>query len=307
MDRVKSYRYSEIFGGNQGENPTIQGEGRYAGTPTVWIRFWGCNFNCDGFGQKNPRDPNSWELHYKDYDPAANNIKSMDELPVWTTGCDSSYSWSTKYGHLAHQDTASDIALKLRAKLIDGKFMHPRSGQDVHLAFTGGEPMMSQTGIVDIMHHLRMDTGVPMDMPRHITIETNATQALRKPFVEFFSNDGLYNGELFWSCSPKLGTSGEKWSDAIKPDIIKQYRTVSDHGQLKFVLDRDPRTWEELERAVDMFRDVGCRWPVWIMPVGATREEQEEVQMWVTEEAIKRGYNVAARIHCWIFSNVIGR
>jgi hypothetical protein len=43
------------------------------------------------------------------------------------------------------------------------------------------------------------------------------------------------------------------------------------------------------------------------MPVGATREEQEDVQMWVTEEALKRGYNVAARIHCWIFSNVIGR
>jgi len=117
----------------------------------------------------------------------------------------------------------------------------------------------------------------------------------------------MYNGELFWSVSPKLGTSGEKWDDAIKPAIVRDYRLISNVGQLKFVLDRNPLTWDELERAVDAFRAVDVNWPVWIMPVGATREEQEDVQMWVTEEALKRGYNVAARIHCWIFSNVIGR
>jgi hypothetical protein len=163
--------------------------------------------------------------------------------------------------------------------------------------------MMSQTGIVDIMQTLRMQ----MDMPRHITIETNGTQAVRKNFDEFFNNRGMYNGELFWSVSPKLGTSGESWTDAIKPEIVREYRLISNHGQLKFVLDKNPLTWDELERAVDLFRAADVDWPVWIMPVGATREEQEDVQMWVTEEALKRGYNVAARIHCWIFSNVIGR
>jgi len=303
MSSVKKYRYSEVFGGNDGPTPTIQGEGKYAGHPTVWIRFWGCNFNCDGFGQKDPRDTSTYELHYKDYDPAAAGIKSMDELPVWTTGCDSSYSWSTKYGHLAHQSTAEEICADFRSRLQGHSFKHPRSGQDVHLAFTGGEPMMSQTGIVDIMNTLRMQN----DSPRHITIETNGTQALRKNFEEYFANRGMYDGEVFWSCSPKLGTSGESWDAAIKPDIIKQYRLLSDAGQLKFVLDKDTRTWDELERAVDAFRAVGVDWPVWVMPVGATRQEQEDVQMWVTEEALKRGYNVAARIHCWIFSNVIGR
>ena len=78
MSLAKKYRYSEVFGGNDGPTPTIQGEGKYAGHPTVWIRFWGCNFNCDGFGQKDPRDPSTYELHYKDYDPAAAGIKSTD-------------------------------------------------------------------------------------------------------------------------------------------------------------------------------------------------------------------------------------
>lgn len=303
MPNAKKYRYSEIFGGNAGSTPTIQGEGKYAGCPTLWIRFWGCNFNCDGFGQSSPRDPSTWKLDYKDYDPKANSVTSMEELPVWTTGCDSSYSWSTKYGHLASQGTADEICRDFRSRLQDSKFVHPRSGQDVHLAFTGGEPMMSQTGIVDIMSTLRDQ----MDPPRHITIETNGTQVPRNNFNEFFGNRGLYDGEIFWSVSPKLGTSGEKWEEAIKPDVVRSYRLLSNSGQLKFVLDKDPRTWDELERAVDLFRSVDVKWPVWIMPVGATREEQEEVQMWVTEEAIRRGYNVAARVHCWIFSNVIGR
>jgi len=299
----KKYRYSEIFGGNAGATPTIQGEGQYAGHPTVWIRFWGCNMNCSGFGQVNPRDPSTWQLDYLDYDPKAHNIVNMDQLPVWTTGCDSSYSWSTRYQHLSLTHTAEEICAEFRQRLQGHSFTHPRSGQDVHLAFTGGEPMLSQTAIVDIMRTLRLQS----DLPRHVTIETNGTQAARKEFSEFWTNRGLYDGELFWSCSPKLGTSGEKWADAIKPEIVRDYRLISNVGQLKFVLDRNPLTWDELERAVDAFRAVDVNWPVWIMPVGATRAEQEDVQMWVTEQALQRGYNVAARIHCWIFSNVIGR
>lgn len=296
---MRKYKYSEIFGGNKGNNVTIQGEGKYAGTPTLWIRFWGCNFSCNAFGQDNPRDPSSWKLDYLNFDPTT--VKDVNELPVWKTGCDSSYSWSVKFGHLAHQNTAEEICTEFRDKLQDGSFVHPISKQDVHLAFTGGEPMMSQTGIVDVMNVLRSQN----NMPKYVTIETNGTQNIRKGFEEFFSID--YDGELFWSVSPKLGTSGEKWEDAIKPDIIKQYQALSDCGQLKFVLDKDPLTWQELELAVGMYREIGINWPVWIMPVGATREEQEDIQMWVTEEAIKRGYNVAARIHCWIFSNAIGR
>jgi len=80
--------------------------------------------------------------------------------------------------------------------------------------------MMSQTGIVDIMHTLRAQN----DSPRHITIETNGTQAVRKNFDEFFTNQGMYNGELFWSVSPKLGTSGEKG-----------------HVQRRTVLEREPQ------------------------------------------------------------------
>jgi len=29
---------------------SIQGEGRYMGVPSVFLRTLGCNFTCDGFG-----------------------------------------------------------------------------------------------------------------------------------------------------------------------------------------------------------------------------------------------------------------
>ena len=41
----KKIAYSEIF-------HSIQGEGAYTGRPTAWMRFFLCNLQCDGFGQK---------------------------------------------------------------------------------------------------------------------------------------------------------------------------------------------------------------------------------------------------------------
>ena len=48
-------------------------------------------------------------------------------------------------------------------------------------------------------------------------------------------------------------------------------------------------------------------WPVWIMPVGADIEGQNKVAAMVTEGAVERGYNVAARVHTYIFGNVVGK
>jgi hypothetical protein len=97
----KKYKYSEIFG------DTFQGEGNYTGVPTVWVRFWGCNFTCDGFGQTDPTNPASWILDHQTID--VSSIKRMEDLPVFNRGCDSSYSWSRKFAHLAHTGTAVEI------------------------------------------------------------------------------------------------------------------------------------------------------------------------------------------------------
>lgn len=310
---MKKYRYSEIFG------QTIQGEGNYTGYPTIWLRFFGCNFECAGFGQENLDDPSTWVLPYKDFD--ISTVNSVEELPVWKYGCDSSYSWAARYKNLVHNDTAEDIVKKLMAVNSNkfnpnGMFKHPISGQETHLAFTGGEPMLQQPAMVDILEHFHQ-VG---NMPSHITIETNGSRPIKDVLADFISEKLMMSDEFggyvpddrgrvewFWSVSPKLRASGEKWSKAINPSAVSSYAKASNKGQLKYVVDGSDETWDEVTRATNEFRDAGVEWPVWIMPVGATMEDQENIQAKITEQAVERGYNVAARVHAWIFSNVIGK
>ena len=77
-------------------------------------------------------------------------------------------------------------------------------------------------------------------------------------------------------------------------------------SQLKFVLGNIQEQWDEMDSVVEQFRDLGIDWPVWIMPVGAREEEQQSSAGEVAEMAFKRGYNVAARVHVYLFGNAIG-
>ena len=146
MTKEKQYRYSEIF-------KSIQGEGKYTGIPTLWYRAWGCNFNCDGFGQEDPKDPETWDLPYETIQ--LKDIDKIENLPVFSLGCDSSYSWSKRFRHLAPKDTAKGIVDSIEALMTNeynpyGKFAHPKSQIMQHMAFTGVEPMMSQHTLLAI-------------------------------------------------------------------------------------------------------------------------------------------------------------
>lgn len=231
---------------------------------------------------------------------------------MFEQGCDSSYSWSKEFSCLASKDTPEGICNKLEDLLPGKKFKNPKTGQWQHMAFTGGEPMMSQSAIVDILDEFNSRD----NLPKFVTIETNGTQKPRAPFIEMANKyfpeiqtiqRGVEYPELFWSVSPKIYISGEPWEKAIRPEVLKEYYQISPFGQLKFVCDGSDRAWDEIEKAVALYRAVGVDWEVWIMPVGATREEQEEIQAKVSEEAVDRGYYVSARVHCWVFNNVIGK
>ena len=324
---ARKIKYSEIFGGNVGDKPTFQGEGKYTGHPSVWVRFFGCNFECAGFSQKNPEDPSTYEFDYPDFD--FSKIKTMEEVPMIRFGCDSAFSWSSKFRHLAPEGTPEEIVEIIKGRLAGGYFNHPNSGQDCHLVFTGGEPMLRghQQSIADILKVFYNK----LTIPKNITIETNATQMPIKAFDDcfnirsfFYNKDelppiskepGAWNvgttayvpWKLFWSCSPKLYISGEKWENAIKPQVVKEYASISNHGQLKYVVDGSQRCWDEIKRATEMYREAGVFWPTWIMPVGADAEQQAANAAAISDEALRKGYNVAARVHVAIYQNAMGR
>lgn len=311
--KAKEYTYSEIF-------HSIQGEGHYTGVPTAWIRFFLCNLQCDGFGQKFPTKPDTYELPYADYDPT--QVNRVEDLPVWEKGCDSSYTWSKKFRHLMAKETGETIAKKIidimKTKWNpEGYFRHPLSMQHNHLCITGGEPLMrhAQMAFLDIYEGLRNMPGGPIpetrykaasNLPASITWETNGTQKLTDDFVSIIASN-VFAPEAFFSVSPKLWTvAGEKREKAIKPDIVRSYYDVSKNGQLKFVVGPEEDQWEELDEVVDMFRKAGVKYPVWIMPTGARLEEQEETAGDVARMAFERGFNVSGRMHVYLFGNAIG-
>lgn len=307
--------YSEMF-------HSLQGEGVLTGHNTAWLRLFSCNLDCAGFLQKDPTDPSTYELPYEDFDPS--QVNRLEDLPVWKRGCDSSYSWAVKYKHLNHQDTAEGIAQKIMDMLSNesnpnGTFVHEKSGQETHMCFTGGEPLLprNQRAVIAILDAFKNIGGGPIagtsyhlasNTPRHITFETNGTQMLRADTVEYFTNRGKFDSEILFSVSPKLFTvSGEPNEKAIKPDVVKQYQDVSSFGQLKFVVGLEERQWDELDRVIDMFRAAGVNYPVWLMPVGALEEQQQDIAAEVSDRALARGFNVSARVHAYIYSNVIGK
>ncbi len=294
----KKYYYSEIF-------YSIQGEGHYTGVPTAWIRYFLCNLQCNGFGQINPTDPDSWELPFETFD--VSKVKRVEDLPVWDKGCDSSYTWAKKYKHLMGQETPQVLAQKLVDILKnkdnpDGLFLHPVSKQHQHLCFTGGEPLMpqSQQATIGIYEELQKQGNLPGSM----TFETNGTQKLTPAFKDWVNN---HDTEVFFSLSPKLwSVAGEKTEKAIRPDLVQDYYELSKQGQLKFVVGDSEEQWQELEDTIKKFRDAGIDYPVWIMPVGAREEEQSATAGEVARKAFQKGYNVAARVHVYLFGNAIG-
>ena len=61
-----------------------------------------------------------------------------------------------------------------------------------------------------------------------------------------------------------------------------------------------------MEEVIKKFRTVGVDWPVWIMPVGGREEEQITTAGDIATKAFHRGYNVATRVHVYLFGNAIG-
>lgn len=289
-------RYSEIFF-------SFQGEAEYAGTPAVWIRLFGCPLECNGFGQKEPTKPETWVLPYETVN--LDDIKSVDRLPVFEYGCDSSYSWSNRYKHLAIDENEEQIADRFEqilandAGCFDGEWRHPVTGQPVMLCFTGGEPMQWQKAMHAIVTELRKrGHEIPL-----ITIETNGVQKLN----EMFFKDIKLGSHIHFATSPKLfNVSGEK--DKVNLHNLQTYCGWSDTGVVKVVMNGSKAAWDELDSYTKDFKSLTPKWNLWIMPVGATKEQQGLLSVAeIALEAMKRGWKVATRNHAYVFNNVIGR
>ena len=280
---MQKIKVSELF-------YSIQGEGRFMGVPSIFLRTFGCNFTCDGFGMPRGEKSDEREIIAQHSD----QYKDYKSLPLVTTGCDSYASWDVRFKHLSPLLTIDAIVDAILHMLPYGKWTSE------HLVITGGEPLLGwQRAYPSLLSHPGMVN------LQELTFETNGTQELTLEFSEYLKTHWRKGWDrLTFSVSPKLSVSGEKWEDAIKPDVVMQYQ---EHGYayLKFVV-ADEKDVAEAAMAVECYKDNGFTGPVYLMPVGGVESVYAMNNKNVALMAMKKGWRYSDRLQVPLFKNEWG-
>ena len=272
---------------------SIQGEGRYMGVPSVFLRTFGCNFTCDGFGM--PRGEQS-----KERDFIAADIKKFfkyQDLPLVSSGCDSYASWDPRFKDLSPMLTSEAIVERIMEIIPHNEW------RDEHLVITGGEPLLGwQRAYPDLLSHPKM-VGL-----KEITFETNGTQKLTPEFKESLikwkiTNHQL-NREITFSVSAKLPCSGESWEEAILPEVVCEYEQVGT-AYLKFVIASE-QDFADAECAIAAYRRAGFKGHVYLMPVGGVESVYALNNKNVALMAMKNGLRYSDRLQVPLFKNEWG-
>ena len=268
---------------------SIQGEGRYMGVPSVFLRTFGCNFKCAGFGMAKGQLSDE----YLAVDPS--KYSEYSQLPLVSTGCDSYASWDPRFKHLSPMLETDDVAEAIMCLLPN------REWGDAHLVITGGEPLLGwQRSYPDLLSHPKMRT------LKEITFETNGTQELSPEFKDYLRwwLDGDPEREVTFSVSAKLSCSGEARHEAIRPDIVCGYEEVG-YTYLKFVVATEEDAEEAIE-TVDIYRAEGFNGPVYLMPVGGVESVYSLNNRRVADLAMANGLRYSDRLQVPLFKNAWG-
>ena len=270
---------------------SIQGEGRYMGVPSVFLRTFGCNFKCEGFGM--PRGEMSQEAI--NIDPTKYTDYKM--LPLVSTGCDSYASWDPRFKDLSPVLTSDAIADRIAEIIPHGEW------KDEHLVITGGEPLLGwQRAYPDLLNHPKM-AGL-----KEITFETNGTQKLTEEFKEYLVEWQMPNmdfaREVTFSVSAKLPCSGEKWEEAILPEVVCEYEGFGT-AYLKFVIATE-QDFADAECAIAAYRKAGFKGHVYLMPVGGVESVYAMNNKNVAILAMKNGLRYSDRLQVPLFKNEWG-
>ena len=232
----------EIYG------PVIQGEGPDIGLPVYFVRFAGCNLYC------------KW--------------------------CDSHYTWNyedTEFEHVYNEKVKrDDYVLDITPEEVVEKLLELKGDSEVrNIIFSGGEPLLQQKAIVDIMKLLIKESPY-----WNASIETNGTIKLSNEIQRYL---------VSVNCSPKLESSGCLEKHRNKPKTIENYLNFG-ASFFKFVV--GIKTFEHDVKEIEKWQsenNVGDHL-IYIMPEGIRKEQIEEGTKFL-ESNLKKNWHITSRLH----------
>jgi organic radical activating enzyme len=276
----------------------MQGEGRYMGVPSVFLRTFGCNFRCKNFGRYEKDILGIDETHNPEVLEFIKNIdqyKTFSDLPLAKTGCDSYSSIYPEFKKFVIKEESDKLADRIMETLPNNEW------GDAHLVITGGEPLLGwQRAYPDLLDHPKMSN------LKEITFETNGTQDLSPEFRTYLINwqSENFDREVTFSVSAKLSASGEHPDEAIKPEIVCKYQDAG-YVYLKFVVATEDDV-EEALAALDIYQQNGFTGPCYLMPVGGVESVYALNNRRVAELAMKHGLRYSDRLQVPLFKNEWG-
>jgi organic radical activating enzyme len=181
------------------------------------------------------------------------------------TWCDTPYTWDWQ-----RFDYGSEVQTLSIAQVLE------RLGEPARLVITGGEPLLQQRALVELLRLL------PRELP--VEVETNGTQHASMALLERVDQ---------WNVSPKLANSLEPAARRVQDDVLAEL-LETERAWLKWVIGAE----QDAVEAQTWTQRLG--WPlerVLYMPQAANRSELVRVTPLVRQLAESRGVGVSPRLH----------
>lgn len=234
------FKEGEIKLSGDGVFYTMQSEGTNMGKPAVFMRLHVCNLRC-----------------------------------VW---CDTPYTWNPDMPEFWQEP--KDVPVQEAADLIKATWGAPEGTIEKRLVITGGEPLIQQKTVEQVVEKLGPDWKVE--------VETNGTIAPSDKMIEM--------GVQF-NCSPKLANSENSPKARIRPAVIEKFKQADTY--FKFVVMK-PEEIDEVEN--DYIKPMGIDpQRVIMMPQGVTAEEVRMNARKVFETTKAKGYRLLGRLQTEIW------